>query len=122
MIKLNHQRVRCLCACSVTVVSDSSATTWTVVHQAPSVHGISQARILEWVAISFSRGYSQPREQLSVFENIDPSVRAAYTGFRACNCNLYTNLLPYFILFSFPHFPSTSVLLLYLTCIYFTLC
>ena len=28
-----------------------------------SVHGISQARILEWVAISFSRGSSQPRNQ-----------------------------------------------------------
>ena len=27
-----------------------------------SVHGISQARILEWVAISFSRGSSQPRD------------------------------------------------------------
>ena len=27
-----------------------------------SVHGILQARILEWVAISFSRGSSQPRE------------------------------------------------------------
>ena len=26
-----------------------------------SVHGISQARILEWVAISFFRGSSQPR-------------------------------------------------------------
>ena len=26
-----------------------------------SVHGISQARTLEWVAISFSRGSSQPR-------------------------------------------------------------
>ena len=26
-----------------------------------SVHGIFQARILEWVAISFSRGSSQPR-------------------------------------------------------------
>ena len=26
------------------------------------VHGISQARILEWVAISFSRGFSQPRD------------------------------------------------------------
>jgi len=26
-----------------------------------SVHGISQARILEWVALSFSRGSSQPR-------------------------------------------------------------
>ena len=28
-----------------------------------SVHGISQARILEWVAISFSRGSSWPRNQ-----------------------------------------------------------
>ena len=28
-----------------------------------SVHGISQARILEWIAISFSRGSSQPRDQ-----------------------------------------------------------
>ena len=27
----------------------------------PSVHGILQARILEWVAISSSRGSSQPR-------------------------------------------------------------
>ena len=27
-----------------------------------SVHGISQARVLEWVAISFSRGYSRPRD------------------------------------------------------------
>ena len=28
-----------------------------------SVHGILQARILEWVAISFSRGSSQPRNR-----------------------------------------------------------
>ena len=28
-----------------------------------SVHGISQARILEWIAISFSRGSSQPRNR-----------------------------------------------------------
>ena len=28
-----------------------------------SVHGISQAGILEWVAISFSRGSSWPRDQ-----------------------------------------------------------
>ena len=33
---------------------------------ASSVHGISQARILEWVAISFSRGSSQPRDQTHV--------------------------------------------------------
>ena len=31
-----------------------------------SVHGIFQARILEWVAISFSRGSSQPRDQTQV--------------------------------------------------------
>ena len=36
-------------------------TPWTA---APgfSDHGISQARILEWAAISFSRGSSQPRD------------------------------------------------------------
>jgi len=28
-----------------------------------SVHGISQARILQWVAIFFSRGSAQPRDQ-----------------------------------------------------------
>jgi len=28
-----------------------------------SVHGISQGRILEWVAISASRGSSQPKDQ-----------------------------------------------------------
>ena len=31
-----------------------------------SVHEIFQARILEWVAISFSRGSSQPRDQTQV--------------------------------------------------------
>ena len=31
-----------------------------------SVHGILQARILEWVVISFSRGSSQPRDQIRV--------------------------------------------------------
>ena len=31
-----------------------------------SVHGIPQARILEWASISFSRGSSQPRNQTQV--------------------------------------------------------
>ena len=31
------------------------------------VHGILQARILEWVALPFSRGASQPRDQTQVF-------------------------------------------------------
>ena len=32
-----------------------------------TVHGILQARILEWVAVPFSRGFSQPRDQTQVF-------------------------------------------------------
>ena len=31
-----------------------------------SVHGILQARVLEWIAIPFSRGSSQPRDQTQV--------------------------------------------------------
>ena len=34
--------------------------------QSSSVHGILQARILEWVAISFSRGSSRPRGRTQV--------------------------------------------------------
>ena len=32
-----------------------------------SVHGILQARILEWVTISFSRGSSQLRDQTQIY-------------------------------------------------------
>ena len=32
-----------------------------------SIHGIFQARVLEWVAISFSRGSSWPRDQTQVY-------------------------------------------------------
>ena len=39
-------------------------TPWTVALQAPlSVHGIFQARILEWAAMSSSRGSSRPRDR-----------------------------------------------------------
>ena len=31
-----------------------------------TVYGILQARILEWVAVPFSRGSSQPRDQTQV--------------------------------------------------------
>ena len=35
-----------------------------------SVHGIFQARVLEWVAISFSRGSSWPRNQTQVSHTV----------------------------------------------------
>ena len=42
-------------------------TQWTVTHQASLSMGILQERILEWVAMTFSRGSSQPRDEIQVF-------------------------------------------------------
>ena len=42
------------------------ATPWTEAHQAPLSMGILQARVLEWVAILYSRRSSQPRDQTQV--------------------------------------------------------
>ena len=49
-----------------------------------SVHGILQARILEWVAISFSRGSSRPRDRTQ-FSHI------AGRRFNLCTTNLNPN-------------------------------
>ena len=38
-------------------------TLWTLAREAPLSSGTSQARILEWVAASFSRGSSRPRDR-----------------------------------------------------------
>ena len=56
-----------LCFVAVGVlVAKSCPTLWDPMDCSPpgsSIHGISQARILEWAAISFSRGYSWPRDR-----------------------------------------------------------
>ena len=54
-----------VCGCVCVQLCLTLSTPWTVAHQV-SVHGISQARILEWVAISSSNGSSQPRNQTHV--------------------------------------------------------
>ena len=51
---------------SRSVMSDSLRPPWTVAYQALLSMGFFQARVLEWVAISFSRGSSQPRDQTQV--------------------------------------------------------
>ena len=63
-IKIYNTKYICITMCACSVVSKSwwpygvwSAT----VHG--TVHGVSQARKLEWVAISSSRGSSWPRDQ-----------------------------------------------------------
>ena len=40
-----------------------------------SVYGISQEKILDWVAISFSRGYSQPRHGI---EPVSPALAGGF--------------------------------------------
>ena len=56
-----------MCVCVRCSVMSNSAAPWTVAHQAPlSVHGILQAKILEWVAIPFSRESSQSRDRTRV--------------------------------------------------------
>jgi len=45
-----------------------------------SVHGILQERILEWVAISFSREPSQPRDRTQVSHIADTLYRVSHQG------------------------------------------
>ena len=47
-------------------VMPNSTTPWSIVHQAPLCMGIFQAGILEWFAMLFFRGSSQPRDQAQV--------------------------------------------------------
>ena len=54
-----------LCVCLVAVVSDSCDPIDCSL-AGSSVHGILQARTLEWVAVSFSRGSSRPRKRTQV--------------------------------------------------------
>ena len=48
----------CMHSCWVILVMSNFATLWTVAPPGYSVHGILQARILEWVVIPFPRGSS----------------------------------------------------------------
>ena len=56
----------CMCVMLSHSAVSASATLWTVSLQAPLSMGILQTRILEWVAVPFSRGSSQPRSQTQV--------------------------------------------------------
>ena len=58
----------CVFMCVCVLVAQSCPTLWDPMdYSLPGspVHGILQARILEWVAISCSRGSSQPRDLLN---------------------------------------------------------
>ena len=58
-----------MCECVCVLVAESHSTLWDPMEcspSGPSVHGILQARILQWVAMSSSRGSSQPRDWIRV--------------------------------------------------------
>ena len=70
-----------------------------------SAHGISQARTLEWVAISFSRGSSPPRDQTQV----------------SCTANGFSTILFPLLGSVFPRYLAPSTLL-FLFVIYILYC
>ena len=57
--------VLCRAVLSHSVVPDSEIP-WNAARQAPLSMGILQAKVLEWVAIPFSRRSSQLRDQIQV--------------------------------------------------------
>ena len=64
---VSFYRYECLCVC--VCVAYSHLTLCNTTDYSPpgsSVHGVSQTRILQWVAILYTRGSSQPRDQKSL--------------------------------------------------------
>ena len=54
-----------VCACWLLSQVQVFVTPWSP--PGSFVHGLLQSRILEWIAIPFSRGSSQPRDQIHIF-------------------------------------------------------
>ena len=65
-----------------------------------SVHGISQKRTLEWIAVSYSRGLSRPRDQSHIsclasrFFTTEPFGKTIYTYIYICLYILFQILFP----------------------------
>ena len=64
--QVQQVKVVCLCLCLVAHLWPTLCNPLDCSLPGSSVHGIFQARILEWVAIFFSKGSSLPRNQTHV--------------------------------------------------------
>ena len=64
--QLLTQELLMLCCAQLLCHVQVFSPPWTVAHQASLSMGLLQARILEWVAMPFSRGSPQPRDQIQV--------------------------------------------------------
>ena len=94
-------KIACVCVCvcvCVYVCAKSLQSCLTLCHpmdcspQDSSVHGILQVRILEWVAIPFSRGSSWPRDRthISGVSCLDRQILYHCATWEASLDNLYT--------------------------------
>ena len=101
-------------ACEVSEVAQSCLTLCYPVEYSPpgsSVYGIFQARILEWVAISFSRGSSQPRDQPSSPTLQADALTSEPPGILLKIVSCYKYLFAHIFIWAlgghckFPHFP-----------------
>ena len=68
ILQINYTNWYILCMCMYHVLSHIPlfATPWTVACQVPP-YGVCQGRLLEWVAFSYSRESSWPRDQTRIF-------------------------------------------------------
>ena len=68
-----------------------------------SVHGVFQARILEWIVISFSRGSSQPRDWTQVSHTVDrrfavwATREVLITPYRKTQMNVLANPMSFYV-------------------------
>ena len=99
----------CMCLCACSVMSDSLQPHGPYSPSGSSIHGISQARILGWAAISFSRGSSCIRDWIhvsclsGVYFTIEPPGMPADSSWMICVGSLTRALV----------FSSASLLLPY---------
>ena len=77
---LYHVNIDVLCALSRFGRVWLFATLWTVACQSPLSMGFFQARVLEWVAIFFSRGSSQPRDRTWVAKSKGENERYTHVN------------------------------------------
>ena len=78
-----------------------------------TVHGILQARILEWVAVPFSRRSSQPRDQTQVSHIAGGFFTSWATREAPITCQIIVNIFFFFF------FLTVNVCLIYLYVIKF---
>ena len=92
---------RTVCVCVL-----SHSRLWEPMDCSPPVssnHAIFQARFLEWVAISYSRGFSQPRDQNCV------SRVSCLGGWILYHCTIWEAALSsWYVSFFYPLFPLLS--------------